>query len=257
MLTHLLYFNLSLNLFYRFDAKFYKGRSMDRRINERQQEIERDEYDKEQDFKEIEELKRKLKEEGPDKETQLLSLIKNMNPNLTDSERNESLRQLRDVAKNNPDLLEGSKVKTFGFAGMKISSNTDGGVAGSSTSANGSNTVTIPPMGDMNEEDSNSQSDLRSRRLINVYDVFNANDEDEANSHNGKKRRPPPNSLLEDSNTDSNVSTTSGQPSHMSQEEKKRQIKNLIDKIPLNKNELFNYNIDWDLLENVSFVFYH
>lgn len=217
--------------------------------------MERDEYDKEQDYKEIEELKRKLKEDGPDKEATLLNLIKNMNPNLTDSERNESLRQLVDVAKNNPDLLEGGKVKTFGFAGMKISSNTDGfgGLAAASSSgANGSNTVTIPPMGDVNEEDSNSQSELRSRRLINVYDVFNAHDEDEANLQNGKKRRPPPNSLLEDSNTDSNISATSGQPTQMSQEEKKRLIKSLIDKIPTNKTELFNYNIDWDLLENVS-----
>jgi len=37
-----------------------------------------------------------------------------------------------------------------------------------------------------------------------------------------------------------------------SQEEKRKHIKSLIDKIPTDKNALFGYQLDWALIDNVS-----
>jgi len=69
-----------------------------------------------------------------------------------------------------------------------------------------------------------------------------------------KKRKLP---TLVDDNTDSNLST----PSHvktligdnskaLTSEEKRKQIKALIEKIPTSKEELFKYEIEWSLVDN-------
>lgn len=39
-----------------------------------------------------------------------------------------------------------------------------------------------------------------------------------------------------------------------SQEEKRKHIKTLIDKIPTDKNALFGYQLDWAIIDNVSFL---
>lgn len=39
-----------------------------------------------------------------------------------------------------------------------------------------------------------------------------------------------------------------------SQEEKRKHIKSLIDKIPTDKNALFGYQLDWALIDNVSVI---
>lgn len=39
-----------------------------------------------------------------------------------------------------------------------------------------------------------------------------------------------------------------------SQEEKRKHIKSLIDKIPTDKNALFGYQLDWALIDNVSII---
>lgn len=40
-----------------------------------------------------------------------------------------------------------------------------------------------------------------------------------------------------------------------SQEEKRKHIKSLIDKIPTDKNALFGYQLDWAVIDNVSWLF--
>lgn len=39
-----------------------------------------------------------------------------------------------------------------------------------------------------------------------------------------------------------------------SQEEKRKHIKSLIDKIPTDKNALFGYQLDWAVIDNVSTI---
>lgn len=40
------------------------------------------------------------------------------------------------------------------------------------------------------------------------------------------------------------------------QEEKRKHIKSLIDKIPTDKNALFGYQLDWAVIDNVSLLFF-
>lgn len=42
-----------------------------------------------------------------------------------------------------------------------------------------------------------------------------------------------------------------------SQEEKRKHIKSLIDKIPTDKNALFGYQLDWALIDNVSIIYFY
>lgn len=50
--------------------------------------------------------------------------------------------------------------------------------------------------------------------------------------------------------------TKSGkEESTKSQEEKRKHIKSLIDKIPTDKNALFGYQLDWAVIDNVSVTF--
>lgn len=225
---------------------------------DRQKEIEQDEYEREQERKELEELRQRLAREGhPDPESEVRKML-NVD---TANDFDDRIKLLMSEARNNAAIFNdedsrdsasnsGAAIKTFGFAGMKI-----GGASILDSSHNGAGSTA--PNADVSNEHSNSSlqlnnSEVRPKRLT-VSEVFNSNEDDDALAQNGKKRRPPPNALFEDSNTDSNLSAGSNKAgtSQLSQEEKRRQIKNLIDKIPTSKNELFNYNFDWDLLDNV------
>ncbi len=237
---------------------------MHKRMAERRKEIVQDDCEHEQERKELEALKQKLAEEGhPDPDSEVR---KRLNVAESPNSLNDQIKMLMSEARNNTlfdndedshDSSSNMAVKTFGFQGMKIAA----GDVAPPQHPNGSGTSTFPL--EVTNDNSNhsapmiSSSDAKRKRLM-VSDVFNTIEDDEANVQNGKKRRPPPNALLEDSNTDSNLSGSSNKPavglssSQLSQEEKRRQVKIIIDKIPTLKEELFNYSIEWDRLDNVS-----
>merc|ERR1712038_2077809 len=76
---------------------------------------------------------------------------------------------------------------------------------------------------------------------MDVKDVFNQ-DDDETPSHVNKRNRkgvPSPTKKV-----------SSKDATRMSSEEKRKHIKSLIDKIPTDKTALFQYPIDWDLVDN-------
>lgn len=74
-------------------------------------------------------------------------------------------------------------------------------------------------------------------------DVFNVNDEE---SEHKKKRKLIP---LDDNQDEGPKSPNS--VSQMTMEEKRKHIKNLIEKIPTEKCELFAYNLDWTVVDKV------
>ena len=79
------------------------------------------------------------------------------------------------------------------------------------------------------------------RKKMDVKDVFNQ-DDDETPSHVNKRNRkgvPSPTKKL-----------SSKDATRMSSEEKRKHIKSLIDKIPTDKTALFQYPIEWDLVDN-------
>lgn len=208
--------------------------------------MQQDKYERDMERKELEELKRKLNQEGhPDPESAAqkhFNIDSSNDANKLFDDRSNNLLNMDDDSQGSTSN-NGQSVKTFGFAGMKLA-----GLQNSENISNGSTNATNFTEG--NENRHLSKNDLKRKKLT-VSEVFNANEDDDLNSM-AKKRRPPPNALLEDSNTDSNLSNTSNKNLQLSQEEKKIQIKKLIDKIPTSKNELFTYVLDWELLDDVS-----
>ena len=75
------------------------------------------------------------------------------------------------------------------------------------------------------------------RKKLPVADIFNQEDDDDADKPKKKlKPLPPP--------------TTDSKKDNKSADEKRKHIKSLIEKIPTDKTDLFAYNIDWDLVDN-------
>lgn len=75
------------------------------------------------------------------------------------------------------------------------------------------------------------------RKKLPVADIFNQEDDDDSDKPMKKmKPLPPP--------------STDAKKDNKSADEKRKHIKSLIEKIPTDKNDLFAYSIDWDLVDN-------
>lgn len=97
-----------------------------------------------------------------------------------------------------------------------------------------------------------------SKKKIDVKDVFNQDDDDGLGMGKKKKLAPLPTSgsgraktgkSENETGNDSKNSSKSG-GGKTSSDDKRKHIKSLIDKIPTDKSALFEYNIDWDLVDN-------
>ena len=79
--------------------------------------------------------------------------------------------------------------------------------------------------------------DAPKRKKLPVADIFNQEDDDDSDKPMKKmKPLPPP--------------STDTKKDNKSADEKRKHIKSLIEKIPTDKNDLFAYSIDWDLVDN-------
>ncbi|KAI1295331.1 RNA-binding protein 25 [Halotydeus destructor] len=224
----------------RDDPKFYRGNALSRRLRERQKEIEEDERDRRQEKKELEDLRRKLVDEGhPDPDSEAKKRLTSNESERTERERivSEKIKELRNDIKSlrNDDSSLGAfsdstpmgeeiHVKSFSFTGVKL-----GASQTSATTA---------------ETDSPSVSQKRKKMKVN--DIFNANDDDD--QLNAKKRRLP--MLIDDNDSNQSLLNSKSEVKTLSSEEKRKQIKQLIDIIPTSKDELFKYSIEWSLVDN-------
>lgn len=226
----------------RHDVRYYKGKYLEKVLDDRHREMQKDERDRQREKKELEELKEKLNQEGhPDPESEVGNQL---DAKAASADISNRIKMLMNASKDDESNAESSNVKTFGFAGMKIAANNE-----APGPSNGSSNFPVP-QDQFKNSTLPAQKENKRKKLV-ISDVFNSIEDDEATLQSKKKRRLPPNLLMEDSNTDSNLSASSSRPSHLSQEDKKQQIKNLIDKIPMAMNELFAYTIDWSFLESV------
>jgi hypothetical protein len=93
------------------------------------------------------------------------------------------------------------------------------------------------------------QQQLQKRKKMTVDDVFN-NDDDEVMA--SKKRK-----LVPLDYTDEERAAISGRMAPVapaaSAEEKRKSIKNLIERIPTAKDDLFAYPLDWSMVDAVRF----
>jgi RNA-binding protein 25 len=255
----------------RFDSKYYKGNNLSRRLRDREIEIAADENEREQEKKELEDLRNKLAEEGhpdPDSEVRKRLLSGDNERDRNNKVVSDRIRALMLEARQksgalrigDEDISMGSdvtpkeevQVKTFGFAGMKLGA----------TSANNNSNEKQNQASNANTPDSTNDNinsghiiaggDMKRKKLL-VSDVFNSNEDDDLLSKSKKRKLP----TLVDDNTDSNLSTPSnvkiaaGDNKALTSEDKRKQIKALIEKIPTSKEELFKYEIEWSLVDNV------
>lgn len=88
---------------------------------------------------------------------------------------------------------------------------------------------------------------------MSIGEIFNSQDEE--TDDGSRKRKLVPLEYTEEEMKA--VGQQSGSPntpsSNSNTEEKRKNIKNLIEKIPTAKDELFEYSIDRSLVDNVSF----
>ncbi|XP_020292411.1 RNA-binding protein 25 isoform X2 [Pseudomyrmex gracilis] len=90
----------------------------------------------------------------------------------------------------------------------------------------------------------------RKKGRIDVKDVFNNDDDDDA-ANNAKKRKLVPLDYGDEKKKKAEEPAKTGkEESTKSQEEKRKHIKSLIDKIPTDKNALFGYQLDWAIIDN-------
>ncbi|KAK2707802.1 RNA-binding protein 25-like isoform X2 [Artemia franciscana] len=253
----------------RDDPKYYKGRELERRRAERLREIEADNRDRQREKEELDELKSKIFAQGYE------------NPDAT---YQKALMEMEE--KYRPDILFKPEdlVPKMGAAKIadrvlspSITINEDSQIGPSTPSSTGVPSVDIdetsqPPMSfsvspsnvssspkgfsispltsapatpaspvDKGEKrltpstSSTSLGNLQKKKKMDISEVFNT-EEDEATATKKKKL-----TLLDD------------EPKPIKSEkvidEKKKHVKSIIEKIPTSKEELFDYSIDWSLLD--------
>jgi len=215
----------------RDDTKYYKSHALTRRMKEREKEAEADARDRHKEREEIEELRKKLVEEGhPDPDAEI---NKRQNPD------NVSQEESMDTQEHNSDNdisevhggSEVSRVSSSNSNHMHTNSNNHSdhhhNHHGASTSALSSSSA---------HNDMSESADSHRRKKLTVRDVFN--DDDDA-SEDMKKKRPLVPLDYEEKK----------KPSKLSVEDKRAAIKQLIDQIPTEKSELFAWKMDWDQVD--------
>lgn len=257
----------------RDDPKFYKGSALERRLRDRQKEKEADARDRAKEKEELEEIKRKLFEEGhPDPETEIAKI---------ERERAEHLRPMLQIKENIPpspsepededEKPDSVKEESEDEEKYQIPPNMKPTLqpVEDSSRSNSASPVTADdgeesrlsivmdedssqPVYGPSREDSNSKlgfgslkfgnnspSDFQpgKRKKLTVGDVFNTDDDDSADG--AKKRKLVPLDY-DDEKLDKKASTA---------EEKRAKIKTLIESIPTAKDELFAYSLDWSIVD--------
>lgn len=255
------------------DAKYYKGSALQRKLKEREKEREEDERDRLEEKRELEELRQKLAEEGIEASAEQLTAAhasskgqhehidislsatittKEVITTATSVSTTTATTTIRGEFENEhnskgrfertPDnaLKKEDEFHVKAFTLLKNTTNTSNAIVAPENVIN-----SVTPLSD-------SQGSLvpaSKKAKTSVQDVFNTAEDDESETF-AKRRRLP----LFDDNTDSNQSSQSNQlkGNSLSAEEKRKQIKNLIDSIPTSKEQLFNYTIDWSIVDTVN-----
>ncbi|XP_035228240.1 RNA-binding protein 25-like isoform X2 [Stegodyphus dumicola] len=248
------------------DPKYFKGSALVRRMKEREKEIEEDMLDRQREKEELDELRKKLVEEGhPDPEAEVERLLleesRLMEPPKPETPESDQEPEIQpspvkmrpiskaalspveekedrviskrpvledDVSQNSfsgfSDVItQQEEVKLMGFTSLRLGA--------SPTQHNSSPSVLA------------TNNHTSSKRKVTVDDVFNVNDEE---TETRKKRKLIP---LDDTQDDG--PKTPNSVSQMTNEEKRKHIKSLIEKIPTEKSELFAYNLDWKVVDSV------
>lgn len=236
------------------DAKYYKGSNLIKKLRDYDKEREEDERDRELEKKELDDLRKKLAEEGhPDPENEAMKLMSSKITVKAEHSNNDLY-----LNNNNHQQQHQEEIHVKAFTLTKQDHNRQLKTSLQQTNNNGNNINNdaqhITPISDFNNQPSNNVV-VDKKKKLSVQDVFNSNDDDEK-VQQVKKRKLP---VLIDDNTDSNQSITSNlnknpdqsnlDSKSSSNDDKRKQIKALIDNIPTTKEDLFKYEIEWDYVD--------
>ncbi|XP_052767394.1 RNA-binding protein 25-like [Mya arenaria] len=273
----------------RDDPKFYKGSALERRLRERQKEKEVDARDRAKEKEELDEIRRKLQEEGhpdPDAEMEkierereehlrpMLQLNDNIgagrSPSESESEEERPASPPPPVQEREESEDE-SPEKYPALPNMKPTLQPVDESSQSSAHGSVDDESSRMSLGMLNEESEHSFGPSRDdsrlgfgamklggghsstnsptepsgkRKKLTVGDVFNQDDDD---SQDAKKRKLVPLDYG-DSGEDSMTGFEGGKK-NASVEEKRAKIKTLIENIPTAKDELFDFQLDWKIVD--------
>jgi len=255
----------------RDDAKYYKGREMERRRGEREREIESDTRDRQKEREELDDLKSKIFAEGHsdpsatfkqalyDREQQYKPKLMVPAPPVEEvmaypqspmnvsvpsqpSEMDEFAASKEETNSTTPVSSAPSTPTTFE---PKDNSSVDSSVvpmeedtmASMSTSTSSS---PVPIESDSKQGSQGPSLVFTKRKKLEIRAVFNA-DEDDTTAP--KKRKLVP--------LDYGDELAKKEKDPKNSEEKRKNIKSLIEKIPTDKASLFAHPVEWSLVDNV------
>ncbi|ELT96574.1 hypothetical protein CAPTEDRAFT_219854 [Capitella teleta] len=234
----------------RDDPKFYKGSALARRLKEREKEMELDERDRQREKDELEEIRRKLAEEGhPDVEAQMARIERERDEHLLprmQSPQPPGPSEVMEQRPRSPSSPESDHDDPYPedivSRSPSLPVNTDSQISQSDI-FNPSPAISSPAAisASVSPAEQPSKDSKPKRKKMTVGDVFNQEDDElEANARKKKLTKLDPEDL-------GPVLPFEHRPT--TAEEKRRCIKNLIDRIPTGKDELFEYVLDWTMVD--------
>lgn len=236
----------------RDDPKFYKGREIQRRLQDREREAAKDAEDRKRELDEISELK-----------SQIFS-----DPKLSDPAQEFQRRLQEREQQFLPDSArvcaprKAAALQTEHTQHIQVTTTT----SNSTTEHHSPITLDASPSPDQQppspmepdygaddgppeqpspepEPQPAPQPQLKAkvetttkRKKLPVADIFNMEEEEEDKPKKKLKPLPPP--------------TKTEEKKEKTADDKRKHIKSLIEKIPTDKGALFAYNVDWDLVDN-------
>lgn len=255
----------------RDDEKYYRGSAWSRRTRDREREIEADERDRKKEKEEIEELRRRLQEEYPDKDPdELIAKLNKSEESDSDESQPSSPVNAKPLV---PNLSEISLPSLPPSRGRSQTPNLPPAPpatiiikqpAMKAVSAAPASATSAPVFGfQMKSKTSETGIQLGGKRKkLEVSSVFNQDEDEDANDQSRKLKLSLPSDedkRLTDSLVKNNPLSGKENPlPHANEEEekpaisaedKRKSIKQLIEKIPTQKDELFAYPIDWSVLD--------
>jgi len=219
------------------DSKFYRGRELARRMADREREAAKDAEDRRKEMDEVEELKKQcfsnpaFKDPNAEFQRQLRERERQFLP---PGERADSRDRERTASPSRRD----SPSPDRGPSPMDDYSHDNCGDISPSQ-------IPSPPPAAPEPTINPVKLDSSSKRRIKVADIFNQ-DQDDDDDHKPKKKLK---TALPPITTDKKVAAA-GDKAVTAADDKKKHIKSLIEKIPTEKSALFEYVVDWDLVDN-------
>nr|CUU00490.1 hypothetical transcript [Hymenolepis microstoma] len=233
------------------DSKYYKGSALQRRLTDREVEETADERDRQKEHEQLEVIRKKLlEEENPEVETIILQMEQAMQEHLQkrlnlDPKSSQSSSSVSRAVSPQSHSIDIPKVSSSGF--RPVSPESESGVAESAS-------LEETNRGDLPRRDSSTfLFSMSSKANDNVIKPAAAFDDDEVEA---KSKRPalsfvPPSASekVSTSRLSSNYPDLKA-VANLSVAEKKAIIKQIIERIPTNMEELFTYPIDWRAVDS-------